>query len=141
MTHKISLEPILRDTLEAEMNDPSCGAVVSFTGKVRNEQDGKTVVALDYEAYIPMAERVFYDIANEACTRFGVRAVRIVHRVGSLKIGDIAVWVGVQSGHRAEAFLACRYAIDEIKKKAPIWKKEHYDCGDSAWVACHHHGE
>jgi len=80
-------------------------------------------------------------VLNGHWQRFEVKNVSIVHRVGDLQIGDIAVWVGVQSAHRKQAFEACEYAVDELKKRAPIWKKEHYVDGDSDWVACHHCGQ
>lgn len=124
--------------LEAELSDPSCGGVVTFAGRVRNHHEGRRVIQLDYEAYIPMAEKKLAQIATEVVQKFGVSDVRIVHRVGSLTIGDTAVWIGVQSPHRAEAFAACQYAIDEVKHRTPIWKKEYYDDSTSNWVQCNH---
>ena len=133
----ITNELINPEHLEATLDDPSCGGVVTFVGKVRNHHDGWQVTSLTYEAYIPMAEKIFAQIAAEAAQKSGAKEVRIVHRVGDLQISDVAVWVGVQSPHRAEAFAACRYAIDELKQRAPIWKKEHYADSGSEWVACH----
>ncbi|MBI2340938.1 MAG: molybdenum cofactor biosynthesis protein MoaE, partial [Deltaproteobacteria bacterium] len=135
--NQITDKPIPTDELERDLNDPSCGGVVTFVGKVRNHHEGKKVTGLTYEAYAPMAEKVFKTIGSEAVEKFGVKEARIVHRIGPLKIGDVAVWIGVQSPHRAEAFAACQYAIDELKQRAPIWKKEHYMNADSEWVKCH----
>ncbi len=134
----ITTKPINISALEAQLNDPSCGGVVTFVGKVRNHHDGKQVTNLTYEAYAPMAEKIFKLIATEGIEKFGVKEIKIIHRVGDLQIGDVAVWVGVQSAHRAEAFEACQYAIDELKKRAPIWKKEYYANAESEWVRCHH---
>lgn len=127
------------DQLTNNLENKSCGAVVTFAGKVRNHHDDKIVLSLTYEVYIPMAKKIFLAIATEAKKRFGVQALHIVHRVGPLAIGEVAVWIGVESSHRKEAFLACQYAIDEIKKRAPIWKKEIYKDGKSQWVeTCDH---
>ncbi|MBI4412450.1 MAG: molybdenum cofactor biosynthesis protein MoaE [Deltaproteobacteria bacterium] len=136
ITHK----PIDPSNLEAELNDPACGGVVAFVGKVRNHHDGKKVTGLTYEAYVPMAEKILTAIAAEAVEKFGVKEAKILHRVGDLEIGDIAVWVGVESAHRAEAFEACRYVIDELKQRTPIWKKEHYQDGKRQWVGCKDQG-
>lgn len=134
----ITDQVIHADALESLFHSKACGAVVTFCGKVRNHDNGKTVTGLSYEAYPPMAERVFDQIAVEAINRFGVEKIRVVHRVGDLQVSDVAVWIGVQSEHRHEAFEACRYVIDEIKKRAPIWKKEHDVDGKSEWVMCTH---
>lgn len=105
-------------------------------GKVRNHHEGKKVTGLTFEARIPMAEKIFDQIATEAMSQLGVKTVKIVHRIGELKLGDVVVWIGVQSAHRKEAFAACQYAIDQLKEKAPIWKKEHYPEGESQWITC-----
>jgi molybdopterin synthase catalytic subunit len=94
------------------------------------------VRGLEYEAFAPLALREGERILTEACERFGVRRAVCVHRVGALQLGDLAVYVAVSAAHRDEAFRACRYIIDEVKHRLPIWKKEHYENGDSGWVNC-----
>ncbi len=94
------------------------------------------MLRLEYEAYEALAVREGERIITEAMSRFGVVRAACVHRLGALAIGDVAVWVGASSPHRNEAFLACRYIIDEVKHRLPIWKKEHYVSGDSGWVNC-----
>ena len=91
---------------------------------------------LEYEAFEELGLKEGERIVEEAIRRFGVQKAACVHRVGDLAIGELAVWVGVSSGHRGEAFAACRYIIDEVKHRVPIWKKEHYLDGDSGWVNC-----
>jgi len=114
------------------------GAVVSFLGRVRDHNDGRAVTGLEYSAYPELAVKEGGRILAEALTRFGLDAARAAHRVGDLGIGDAAVVVEVASGHRGEGFDACRWIIDEIKSRVPIWKCEHYAEGDRAWVMCHH---
>jgi molybdopterin synthase catalytic subunit len=122
--------------LRNQLADPTCGGFCSFEGWVRNNNEGHNVTRLEYEAFAELAVKEGERIVHEAIKRFGVNQAQCVHRVGSLAIGDIAVWVGVSSGHRDEAFKACRYIIDEVKHRVPIWKKEHYVNGDSGWVNC-----
>ena len=109
------------------------GALCLFVGVVRDENRGRRVERLEYEAYEEMALALMEEIAAETRRRFPVTAVRLVHRLGPLEIGDASVAVAVASAHRAEAFAACRYAIDTLKAKVPIWKKEHYADG-TAWL-------
>jgi molybdopterin synthase catalytic subunit len=146
-----SRQPLDPAALAASLVDPAAGGYVSFEGWVRNENEGREVRRLDYEAFEELALKEGARIVAEAIDHFGVREARCVHRIGELGIGELAVWVGVASGHRAEAFDACRYIIDEVKHRVPIWKKEHYLNGDSGWVNCercaeaaqdhrHHHG-
>jgi len=118
------------------LGDPSAGGYASFEGWVRDHNEGRTVQRLEYEAFEALAIKEGERIVAEAVARFGVTRAACVHRVGSLAIGDLAVWVGVSSAHRGEAFAACRYIIDEVKHRVPIWKKEHYTDGDSGWVNC-----
>jgi molybdopterin synthase catalytic subunit len=113
--------------------EPEDGALCVFTGVVRNHNDGKSVLFLEYEGYEEMVVSVFADIAREARERYGVTQVQIVHRLGRMDIGEISVAVAVSSPHRKEAFEACRFAIDTLKNKAPIWKKEFYADG-SSWL-------
>jgi adenylyltransferase/sulfurtransferase len=120
----------------ARVEDPACGGYASFEGWVRDSNDGRAVERLEYEAYAELAVKEGERIVAEALERFGVRHARCVHRVGALGLGELAVWVGVSSAHRGEAFAACRYIIDEVKHRVPIWKKEHYVDGDSGWVNC-----
>jgi len=130
---KSALTPeIYRKALE----DSAAGGYASFEGWVRNHNEGRTVRGLEYEAFEALANKEGERIVTEAMQRFGVINAACVHRIGALAIGDLAVWVGVSSRHRAEAFSACRYIIDEVKHRAPIWKKEHYVDGDSGWVNC-----
>ena len=122
--------------LRAALADPACGGFAAFEGWVRDHHEGARVQRLEYEAYEVLAVREGERILAEAVGRFGVRRAACVHRLGSLAIGEVAVWVGASSPHRHEAFLACRFIIDEVKHRLPIWKKEHYLNGDSGWVNC-----
>ena len=138
-------EPLCADALKAGLAHPDAGGYAAFEGWVRRHNEGRDVVRLEYEAYAELAEKEGARIIAEAKERFGVISAACVHRVGTLEIGDMAVWAGVCSAHRAEAFAACRYIIDEIKHRAAIWKKEYYADGDSGWVNCercaaHGHG-
>jgi molybdopterin synthase catalytic subunit len=133
---RISAEPLDLIALKTDLLDPRAGACVTFEGWVRNHNEGKPVQALDYEAYAELAEAEGNRILIEARKKFAVQTVSAVHRVGALQIGDLAVWVGVGSAHRGEAFEACRYIIDEVKARVPIWKKEHYADGASEWINC-----
>ena len=120
------------------LQHPGSGGFCAFEGWVRDSNEGRAVSGLEYEAYTELAIAEGERILAEAAERYGVLAANAVHRVGNLKIGDLAVWIGVSAPHRDEAFRACRYIIDEIKHRLPIWKKEHYLEGDTAWVACSH---
>ncbi len=131
-----SRQPLDPAALSASLADVAAGGFASFEGWVRNENEGREVRRLDYEAFEELALKEGARIVEEAMQRFGVRGARCVHRLGELGLGELAVWVGVASGHRAEAFAACRYIIDEVKHRVPIWKKEHYLDGDSGWVNC-----
>ena len=122
--------------LRAELADPSCGGFVAFEGWVRDHNEGQRVMRLEYEAFEPLGVREGTRVIDEARERFGLRGALCVHRLGTLNLSEIAVWVGVASPHRDEAFRACRYIIDEVKHRLPIWKKEHYENGDSGWVNC-----
>jgi len=124
------------DALRKRLADPASGGYCAFEGWVRNNNEGHDVTRLEYEAFAELAVKEGQRIVDEAMQKFGVNRAACVHRVGSLAIGDVAVWVGVSSGHRDEAFKACRYIIDEVKHRVPIWKKEHYVNGDSGWVNC-----
>jgi molybdopterin synthase catalytic subunit len=122
--------------LRAELLDTHCGGFTSFEGWVRDHNDGQQVLHLEYEAFEALGGREGEKIVAEACERYGVTQALCVHRLGDLDLKEIAVWVGVAAAHRDEAFKACRYIIDEVKHRVPIWKKEHYASGDSGWVNC-----
>ncbi|MGH9469715.1 MAG: molybdenum cofactor biosynthesis protein MoaE [Terriglobia bacterium] len=130
---RITREPIDAARLARELKGPADGAVVVFGGTVRNHSNGRKTLYLEYEAYEPMALHVLEVIRDEAKRKFPVDRVGIVHRIGRLEIGETSVAVVVTSAHRAAAFDACRYAIDELKRRAPIWKKEYFEDG-SAWA-------
>jgi len=119
-----------------QLINSSAGAFVGFEGWVRNYNDGHKVLQLEYEVYTPIAESEGRKIIQEAKERFNILDAQGIHRSGLLEIGECAVWVGVSSAHRNEAFDACRYIIDHIKVRLPIWKKEYYENGDSGWVNC-----
>ena len=119
-----------------ELRNHACGACVTFEGWVRNHQDGREVRSLEYEVYRPLAISEGERIITEVRQQFPVEEVLCVHREGHLALGDLAVWVGVSSAHRDEAFQAARLIIDQVKVRLPIWKKEHYVDGDSGWVNC-----
>jgi molybdopterin synthase catalytic subunit len=121
------------DVASLSSAEPEDGALCVFTGVVRNHNDGKAVLHLEYEGYEEMVTSVFEEIAEEAKRRFGVSRVLIVHRLGRMEIGETSVAVAVSSPHRREAFEACRFAIDTLKGTAPIWKKEFYEDG-SSWL-------
>ena len=130
--------------LADSLRDTRAGGYTSFEGWVRNENEGHAVRQLEYEAYAPLCITEGEKIIAEAEAKYPFFAARVVHRTGLLELGDCAVWVGVVSKHRDEAFRACRYIIDELKVRLPIWKKEHYVDGDSGWVNCERcasHGE
>lgn len=130
--------PLVPEELRRALSDPSHGGYCAFEGWVRNTNEGRSVLALEYEVYEALANNEAQRIIEEALSRFGEVRVSCAHRRGLLGIGELAVWVGVSSAHRHAAFGACRYIIDELKHRLPIWKKEHYADGDSAWVACTH---
>ena len=124
------------ESSRGELQTPSAGGYVSFEGWVRDLNEGQEVTRLEYEAFEELAVKEGDRIVAEALRRFPVKRALCIHRVGTLSIGEMAVWVGVSSAHRGEAFDACRFIIDEVKHRVPIWKKEHYRSGDSGWVNC-----
>jgi molybdopterin synthase catalytic subunit len=132
----ITSEPIDPAALRQALIDPGAGAYCCFEGWVRNENEGRQVRQLEYEAYEPLAISEGERILAEARQRYPYLHAHCAHRTGLLEIGECAVWVGVSSPHRDEAFRACRMIIDELKVRLPIWKKEHYVDGDSGWVNC-----
>ncbi len=130
----ITEQPLDPADLKPAIQDPSCGGHSIFVGTVRKRNHEKEVFRLEYQAYAPMAEKVFSEIAEEAKEKFGVKGCSIVHRVGILEPGEISVAVAIASEHRKEAFAACQYVVSELKRRAPIWKKEVYRDGTSAWL-------
>jgi molybdopterin synthase catalytic subunit len=130
----ISATPIAVDALRRELESAGAGAVVCFEGRVRDHNDGRAVDGLTYQAYVELAKAEGACIVAEARARFSVERIVCVHRVGDLALGEVAVWTGVSAGHRGAAFDACRYVIDEVKARVPIWKREHYVEGAPEWL-------
>ncbi|CBA15130.1 molybdenum cofactor biosynthesis protein MoaE [Xanthomonas albilineans] len=126
-----ALDPV---ALRVPLAHAQAGAYASFEGWVRDHNDGRAVDGLRYDAYAALAEVEGQRIADEALARFAILDLRCVHRIGDLAIGDLAVWVGVIAAHRDTAFGACRYVIDEVKARVPIWKHERYRDGDAGWL-------
>ena len=120
--------------LREELSHPTAGAFASFEGWVRDHNDGRAVDGLRYEAYAALAEKEGERVLQEAMDKFAIVDARCAHRVGDLIIGDLAVWVGVSAAHRGAAFDACRYIIDEVKSRVPIWKHERYREGAPGWL-------
>ena len=133
---EVTTTAIDAEGLKHSLANASAGGFCSFEVWVRNLNEGRPVERLEYEAYEPLVVSEGLRVLEEARQKFPFLEARCVHRTGLLEIGDLAVWVGVASAHRDEAFQACRYIIDELKVRLPIWKKEHYVDGDSGWVNC-----
>jgi len=133
---RITSEKIRPDELRDELTDRGAGAYVGFEGWIRNQNEGQEVLRLEYEVYEPVSLKEGNKVIAEAGQKFPILRAECVHRSGLLEIGECAVWVGVVSAHRDEAFAACRYIIDQVKVRLPIWKKEHYAEGHSGWVNC-----
>ena len=120
--------------LRVNLLDDRVGAYAGFEGWVRNHNDGRAVTGLRYEAYRALAENEGARVLDEACARHDILDAHCVHRIGELAIGELAVWVGVTAAHRDAAFAACRFIIDEVKARVPIWKHEAYAEGDAGWL-------
>lgn len=118
-----------------EVMDVAAGGVALFLGTVRDHSEAGKVVELDYQSYVGLAERNLREIEKEVLRRWPVKKIRIVHRIGRLRPGEVSVAVALSTPHRAEAFEACRYAIDRIKRDVPIWKRETLTGGKRIWVA------
>ena len=138
---RLTAAPLDPAELRRGLPNPGAGACVTFEGWVRELNDGRAVLALEYEAFAPLAEKEGASIVAEALAKFPVLSASCVHLTGRLAIGDLAVWVGACAAHRSAAFEACRFIIDETKARVPVWKKEHYAEGVSAWINCATHGE
>ncbi len=130
----LTTEPIDYHALTERVRRPGCGAVVLFLGTVRDLTGGRVTAALDYEAYPQMAEKKMAEIEEDTRRRWPVGAIALVHRLGRLEVGEVSVAVAVSCPHRAEAFEACRHAIDRLKELVPIWKKENWADGTTEWV-------
>lgn len=130
----LSEVPIDAAALQRELEGQGVGAAVVFEGRVRDHNDGRPVRGLAYQAYAELANAEGARIMAEARERFAIERALCVHRTGELALGDLAVWVGVAAAHRDAAFAACRYVIDEVKARVPIWKREHYVDGDAEWL-------
>jgi molybdopterin synthase catalytic subunit len=129
----LTQSPIDLGALISRVQSASSGGIASFVGQVRNRQGGRAVERLEYSAYGPMAEEECARIVAEAETRWPVR-IELQHRVGRLEIGEVAVAIAAAGAHRDEAFAACRYVIEETKRRVPVWKKEFYQDGTVEWV-------
>lgn len=131
---RITEEPLAPGEVLQDVGAPEDGARLLFLGVVRNHNDGRAVSGLHYEAYREMAESVLTEIAREGAEILGTDRITVVHRVGDLEVGEVSVAVAVSSPHRAQAYDASRYVMREIKERLPVWKKERYVEGESAWV-------
>jgi len=133
ISHKIDTDKIIQSVLI-----PESGAVDVFIGTTRNHSNGKAVEKLEYEAYEPMALKKMEEIESEVLDRWDVHKVAIVHRTGDVAIGESSVVIAVSSAHREEAFIACRYIIDQLKEMVPIWKREYFADGSVEWSRAKH---
>ena len=138
---KMTSKPIEIQKLRQSLSHSSAGAMICFEGLVRDQNEGKQVVNLEYQAYQELAENEGAKILQEAMEKFSLVEAHCFHRTGMLQIGEPAVWVACLSRHRGEGFEGCRYIIDELKKRVPIWKKEYYTDGNTGWIGidegCH----
>ena len=130
----LTREPIAVEALLAALAGPSDGAVATFSGVVRDNQDGRAVDHLEYEAHEPMAEMQIAQLGWDAAGRWGLSSVCVQHRLGPMAIGEVSVFIGVAAPHRGEALEACRWLIDTLKAEVPIFKKEYYRDGGTNWV-------
>ncbi len=131
MRFRLSCDPLSGPLIEPST---STGAVVTFVGQVRGTNDGKSVASLEYEAFDELALSEGESILDEAMIRFPILDAVCTHRVGRLRLGEVAIRVEVATAHREEAFEACRWIVDEVKSRVPIWKKEHYLDGGGEWL-------
>lgn len=130
----VQASAIVPEAVLAEVGEEEDGAVLLFLGVVRNHAEGRPVRGMRYEAYEAMAASELRAIAEEAAGRLGTDRLVVVHRTGELGVGEVSVAIAVSSPHRAEAYDASRHVIEEIKKRLPIWKREHYADGAAEWV-------
>ena len=135
---KVTDRKIELDALIAKVDDESFGVQVVFSGIVRNINHGKKVIAVSYDAFVPLAVKSFREICEEANSKFDLPVrTAIVHRIGKLEVGEISIAIVVGSRHRDAAYVASRYIIEQIKVRSPIWKKEHYEDGETEWLKGH----
>nr|VFK00334.1 MAG: molybdopterin synthase subunit MoaE [Candidatus Kentron sp. H]VFK00346.1 MAG: molybdopterin synthase subunit MoaE [Candidatus Kentron sp. H]VFK04512.1 MAG: molybdopterin synthase subunit MoaE [Candidatus Kentron sp. H] len=131
----ITRDPIDTVALDKDAMDPACGAVITFSGTVRDNHHGRPVRMLSYEAYEPMGQRELEGVLSESLRRWPeIKKVQAVHRLGEMKVTESSVHITVSTPHREAGFLALRFIIDRIKQDVPIWKKEFYEDGESAWL-------
>ncbi len=128
--------PLSVEDCLAAVSSVGVGGTTIFVGSVRNQTDGKRVLRLEFEAYEPMAKKEMEEIAREAIDKFGLEAIAIHHAIGILEPGALPVVIAASAAHRDAAFRACRYAIDRLKERVPIWKREVYEDGE-VWVSAH----
>ena len=133
----VSRDPIVASDVLARLSDREDGAVLLFLGIVRNHNEGRAVSGMEYEAYEEMADQVLAEITREAGALLGTDRLAVVHRVGTLSIGEPSVAIAVSSPHRSTAYEASRYVIEEIKVRLPVWKREHYTDGERTWLPGH----
>jgi len=133
---QLSIQKINPQQLKQSLMSHEAGAFCCFEGWVRNHNDDKMVKSLEYEGHEALCNNDIKQIFKEVKEKFNVIEFKCVHCVGHLQIGDMAIWVGVIAVHRDDAFKACRYIVDQVKLRLPIWKKEHYQNGDSQWINC-----
>lgn len=131
--YRLTHEPINVGDVVASVGDSSAGATATFIGVTRDHNDGRVVRFLEYEAYGGMAEQEMERIGRDAADHWSICKIAIVHRTGVVPIGEASVVIAVSAAHRAEAFAACRFAIDRLKERVPIWKKEHFE-GGGVWI-------
>lgn len=134
----ITQAPIILEKFFSFSPAPACGGLASFVGIVRNHDHGRPVKKLYYECYASMADKMMGVLAGQAKERWRIDEIRLSHRVGELQVGEAAVAIAVGAAHRDEAFLACRFMIEGIKREVPIWKKQIFEDGSGEWVLCHH---
>ena len=130
---RVTDKPLVLQELIEFVTDPEAGAIATFIGTTRNNNDGRKVIALDYEAYAEMAEKELVRLGEEAKKKWPICRMAIVHRLGPVQITEPSVMIAVSAAHREAAFAACRFAIEEIKRTIPIWKKEVYEGGE-IWI-------
>jgi molybdopterin synthase catalytic subunit len=130
----ITRDPIDPAAIMSRVGAAGDGATILFLGTVRDHNEGRPVSGMRYDSYADMAEKVLGQIADEAALRLGTDRIVVVHRVGDLAIGDVSVAIAASAPHRAGAFDAARYVIEEIKRRLPVWKQEHYVGGESQWL-------
>ena len=130
---EITYEVLDQEAITERVRDSSAGAVVTFLGTTRDVTADRKVLYLEYEAYVPMAEKKLAEVAHEMLAKWPLHAVSISHRLGRLEIADVSLVVAVSSRHRGDAFAACQFSVDRIKQTVPIWKKEFFEGGE-VWV-------